>query len=574
MTISDQAPPLELLAAQPPPTVRRPGQQPAPRLADLQLDAEALVFGGGRIRVRALIERPDDRPVSLWIRVAGGEYEVPVRGCTAETELEFSEVEWWWPRAHGQQARHPVRVSLLGPDAELLDSVRRRIGFRWAQWATEPDQSGNPCILIVNGHPVRVRGVDWTSGPATEAVGRDHYQRRLGELDRANVNLLRIRDGRFESDEFYDLCDQLGLLVWQDLGAPRRTDGAAGRAALELRVRTGLARVASHPCIVMLHLRDDAPAEIARLAAELAPVIPVAAEPALAAASIQEGACVPVRPQPRFITMLGAPATPSLGKAPDAQDGTRAPVQPIAQQEPGDLAAALELAAELVRSRLKPEQRAGVLIARGTPTPGSALSGSGLLRQVVGRACADRLLTLQPDQNGLALCLLNDNADVFAGEARIRRLSLAGAELASCVTDLLVWSHSAQIRRLPDTILRPANPVAELVIAEAGGLRAVWFFDPAPALARPIWRVTITPEAESLLVSATPNVLVRDACLILPGHAEVEVEGGPEILLPGETAHFRVRGHGLDVAELSRSLVLTCRNEAGGQQSPEPVAAG
>ncbi len=566
MTISDQAPPLELLPTRHRPAARRPGRLPGPRLAGLQVDPEALVFGGGRLRVRALIERPDDRRVSLWLRLAGAEYEVPVRGCAAETEIELADVDWWWPAAHGLPTRHLIRVSLLGPDAEVLDTSQRRIGFRWAQWAIEPDRSGNPCILVVNGQPVRVRGVDWTADPTSpERLDRRACEHRLRALRRAGVNLLRIRDARFESDHFYDLCDQLGLLVWQDLGSPRRVDGAAGRTALETQVRSGLVRVASHPAIVLLHLHQGAPAGLLHLAAELAPQIPVAVDPVGGHDAGQASPVPPVGRQPRFVTMLGAPPAPSRGCAPVAREPERLP----APAGEGELVAALDVAAGLVRARLQPEDRAGFLIGRGSAAAGSALDSSGLFRQVVGRACADRQLVLAADPHGVVLTMLNDDAEVFAGRVRVRRLGPSGAELGHWETDLLVWSHSAETVRLPDSLVHPTGHSTQLLLAEAGGLRAAWISGDPGTLARPRWRVTTASGPGSVSVLATPDVLVHDACLVA---AEgIEIEGGPVTLLPGETAEFRILTDGVPVAELRRSLALVCRNDLTGGESPPQV---
>lgn len=552
MTISDQAPPLELLPTRQRPAAHRQGRLPGPRLAGLQVDPEALVFGGGRLRLRALIERPDERRVSLWLRLAGADYEVPVRGCAAETEIELADVEWWWPAAHGLPTRHLVRISLLDQDAEVLDTSERRIGFRWAQWATEPDRSGNPCILVVNGQPVRVRGVDWTVPPTPERPGRQANERRLRALRRAGVNLLRIRDGRFESDDFYDLCDQLGMLVWQDLSSPRRIDGAAGRTALETRVRSGLVRVSSHPAIVLLHLSEGAPAGLQHIATELAPQIPVAVEPARLHAAGPDPSVPPLRRQPRFVTMLGSPPAPSSG------DGTS-----------GELAAALDLAADLIGSRLRPDDRAGVVIGRPSAAPGSAIDGSGLLTQVVGRACADRELVLAADGPGVALTMLNDDAEAFAGQLRIRRFSAAGAELGDWETDLLVWSHSAETIRLPDFLVPATEGPAELILAEAGGLRAAWFAGDPGSLTRPRWRLSTVPGPEWVRVLATPDVLVLDACLVAaPGF---EIQGGPVTLLPGETAEFRMPADACPVAELRRSLAVVCRNDLTGRESPQQV---
>ena len=115
---------------------------------------------------------------------------VEVRG----QRVEFPDVELWWPHTHGTPRLHEVTV-----DGEVVG----RVGFR-----TIENRSEDSLDLWVNGVRVFCRGAVWTPGDLAaldEAVG-------LG------LNMVRVPGiAAYESDAFHDRCDELGLLVWQDL---------------------------------------------------------------------------------------------------------------------------------------------------------------------------------------------------------------------------------------------------------------------------------------------------------------------------------------------------------------------
>ena len=117
----------------------------------------------------------------------------------------------WWPHTHGDQPLYPV--SLKVGDAEI---GLGRTGFR--DIAVDRGVDGEGFQLLVNGVPVFCRGAGWTSAdPVRLPGGRDDYAPSLVLAKQAGMNMLRMSGtGAYESPAFYALCDELGLLVWQD----------------------------------------------------------------------------------------------------------------------------------------------------------------------------------------------------------------------------------------------------------------------------------------------------------------------------------------------------------------------
>lgn len=121
-------------------------------------------------------------------------------------EVRVEHPERWWPHTHGDPVTYPVTVSVTTDDEDVVIEVGR-VGFRTLTFLSE---QANP-QLIVNDVPIFVRGAIWTPGPA------DQLRTRLDRVVEAGMNMLRVvGTGAYEQPLFYDLCDELGISVWQD----------------------------------------------------------------------------------------------------------------------------------------------------------------------------------------------------------------------------------------------------------------------------------------------------------------------------------------------------------------------
>ncbi|BDZ37997.1 glycoside hydrolase family 2 protein [Microbacterium suwonense] len=237
------------------------------RLHEVRVTATPDAHGpGGAVHVEGLIERaPGCDTSELLVRLSMGEPEVDaddasmavaaVDGDRLGVHLDLGRVERWWPVGYGAQPRYDLVVA-LDDAAGNLDRTTRRVGFRDVYWDVEPDDAGTPFTLVVNGQPVYVKGVNWIPDDALPVrVDRARLERRLHQALDANLNLIRVwGGGLYESDDFYDLCDELGLLVWQDFlfACAAYPEEEPLRSEVEAEARENVTRLASHPSLVLL----------------------------------------------------------------------------------------------------------------------------------------------------------------------------------------------------------------------------------------------------------------------------------------------------------------------------------
>ncbi|MEO0912746.1 MAG: glycoside hydrolase family 2 protein [Pseudomonadota bacterium] len=139
---------------------------------------------------------------------------VPVsRGAeTHVLRLVVEDAALWWPLGLGPQPLHELCVTL----GEA--GWTQRIALREVELVSEADEVGRSFMLRVNGQDVFCRGANWI--PADALPGRISDEKTRGLLEAAvaaNMNMIRVwGGGRYETDRFYEDCDELGLLVWQD----------------------------------------------------------------------------------------------------------------------------------------------------------------------------------------------------------------------------------------------------------------------------------------------------------------------------------------------------------------------
>jgi beta-mannosidase len=211
----------------------------------------------GQVELHIGLDRATEAPVTITATVAGqrASVRVPAERRVETLRLTVPGVERWWPRGHGHQRRYDLDVTLTDAAGAVLDRWQRRIGFRSVRLDAAPDAAGTPFTVVVNGHPISARGFNWIPDDCfPHRVDRARYAERLRQAADAGANFLRVwGGGRYESEDFYDLADELGLLVQQDFlfacAAYPEEEPIAGEVAAEAREQ--VVRLASHPSLVL-----------------------------------------------------------------------------------------------------------------------------------------------------------------------------------------------------------------------------------------------------------------------------------------------------------------------------------
>jgi beta-mannosidase len=168
------------------------------------------------VTVRCEVESPVGGPVEWAVTLAGQKVSMraflrPGRNVLRKT-LTVKNPKLWWPNGYGKPHLYTLDVCVGG------SMVRKRIGLRTIETRNREDRHGLSLEFLVNGVPVFAKGANWIPADALpQRITRGALDGLLTSAASVHMNMIRVwGGGQYEWDDFYDLCDEKGLLVWQE----------------------------------------------------------------------------------------------------------------------------------------------------------------------------------------------------------------------------------------------------------------------------------------------------------------------------------------------------------------------
>ncbi|MEC6882904.1 beta-mannosidase [Photobacterium piscicola] len=168
---------------------------------------------------------------------------------TVTSTLIVKDPQRWWPAGYGEQPLYPLTVTLNN------HTITKKLGLRELTLDTQTDAIGSAMTFVVNGNAITAKGANWIpldALPSSQTPAR--YRQLLEDAVAANMNMIRVwGGGMYEHDIFYELCDELGLLVWQDLmfACALYPSTPEFLADVELEIVDQVKRLADHPSLAL-----------------------------------------------------------------------------------------------------------------------------------------------------------------------------------------------------------------------------------------------------------------------------------------------------------------------------------
>ncbi|WP_159952591.1 glycoside hydrolase family 2 protein [Rhizobium sp. 18065] len=217
-------------------------------ISDLRINADLDTDGSGLLTTSFRLQGAAEKAT---IECCGKRIELAVSADGSMTAaLRIPNVDAWWPRTHGRPAMHDLRLLIDGKPHSL-----GLVGFRRIEIDRGADGKGFG--LKVNGQSVFCRGAVWTNADILRLPGTaEAYAPWLMKAAEANMNMIRIGGTMtYESADFFRLCDQLGIMVWQDLMFANYDYPAADEtfsAHVEREVKQLLEGLQGHPSLAVV----------------------------------------------------------------------------------------------------------------------------------------------------------------------------------------------------------------------------------------------------------------------------------------------------------------------------------
>ncbi len=238
--------------------------QRQPKLAISSLQLQASVDSGvGIVNILCQFEgftqpyKPADFQVELILQNEQGQWIIPLE-LDANANIfsayyQLEQVRLWWPHTHGSQALYSAKLRVI-PNAgsKAMEFKLGALGFR----TVHVERKQGSFSVNINGTSTFCRGASWMPlDPVSLQATEEDYLAVLMQVKRAGMNMLRISGTScYESDLFFSLCDQLGILVWQEFmfAGMDYPDDAEFIASVQLEVQQQLVRWQTHPSVTVI----------------------------------------------------------------------------------------------------------------------------------------------------------------------------------------------------------------------------------------------------------------------------------------------------------------------------------
>ncbi|MFN2516451.1 MAG: glycoside hydrolase family 2 protein, partial [Pyrinomonadaceae bacterium] len=214
-----------------------------------KLTAEIEIIAGDNRSARIIVDNLRDK------RVAASR-DVSLVAGSNRLKLDFviPHPALWWPNGLGAHPLYTFKARLI-IGGRLIDQSTARTGVRALKLRQQPDEAGKSFTFEINGVPVFAKGGNWIPADSFPTrITKDKYRQLLSSVRDTNMNMLRVWGGGiYESDDFYDLCDELGILVWQDFmfGCSMYPGDPAFLENVRQEASDNVTRLRNHPSIVI-----------------------------------------------------------------------------------------------------------------------------------------------------------------------------------------------------------------------------------------------------------------------------------------------------------------------------------
>ncbi|KAI0353465.1 glycoside hydrolase family 2 protein [Trametes cingulata] len=236
----------------------------AVRIADIDVRSRVNEKLGASVDIAFELSKNSQSIATVQIKdpegkVIIGQSNLTIKSERAEAHFKLSAgiIELWYPVGYGKQPIYSVEIAITDKDGHLLDAKSQKFAFRRVRVVQDEleGQEGRSFLFEINNIRIFCGGSNWI--PADSFLTRltpEKYRQWLQLLLDGNQNMIRVWGGGiYEADAFYDICDELGIMVWQDFmfGCGQYPAYDSFTKSVEIEAEQNVKRLRHHPSIVI-----------------------------------------------------------------------------------------------------------------------------------------------------------------------------------------------------------------------------------------------------------------------------------------------------------------------------------
>lgn len=194
------------------------------RVNDLQIVVNKIAADAAQLTANVEIEASGSETATVVLdnvsnETIAGKQDVKLNKGTNKVSFNFTVARpaLWWPNGLGAQRLYTFRARAI-VNGKAADERSIRTGLRTLELRRQRDNSGESFMFVINGVPVFAKGGNWIPADSFPTrITNEKYRYLMESVRDTNMNMLRVWGGGiYESDEFYELADEMGILIWQD----------------------------------------------------------------------------------------------------------------------------------------------------------------------------------------------------------------------------------------------------------------------------------------------------------------------------------------------------------------------
>ena len=221
------------------------------RTASIYLDYTITLptrFQDGRMKAEVIISKDGKDKVR---------YSKTIYTHSIREKINVDDVDFWWPRGYGDPALYDVTLKIFDEKGKEVDSCHKRLGIRTVKLestTTNTEENPGKFCFIVNGERIYIHGSNWTPMDALHSRDPQHLEKAFAIVTDLNCNMLRCWGGNvYEDHPFFDLCDENGVMVWQDfaMGCTQYPQDLDFQKTIMDEVRAIVVKLRTHPSIAL-----------------------------------------------------------------------------------------------------------------------------------------------------------------------------------------------------------------------------------------------------------------------------------------------------------------------------------
>ncbi|MGB0882218.1 MAG: glycoside hydrolase family 2 protein, partial [Vicingaceae bacterium] len=226
------------------------------RITDVFVQTKSIENNIATISTQITVESSNTEEKEYFFVINGEKHsQIIKKGLnTIIYDFEIENPKLWWCNGLGEPYLYDLNISLFD-DENKIDEKSTRYGIRTIELVNKPDSIGTSFYFKLNGQPVFMKGANYIPQDMfLHKVTDSQYHKLLDDVKSANMNMLRVWGGGiYENDIFYDICDEKGILVWQDFmfaGSMYPVDNAF-KENVAAEVSQNIKRLRNHPSIAL-----------------------------------------------------------------------------------------------------------------------------------------------------------------------------------------------------------------------------------------------------------------------------------------------------------------------------------